>query len=61
MKKLILINCYFGKLPEYVDFYLKSAGANPTVDFLLVTDDKTQRDCPQNVIVKYMSFAELKE
>jgi hypothetical protein len=61
MKRIVLIACYFGNLPQYVDFYLKSAEANSTVDFLLVTDDKTNRYYPQNVKVKYMAFDELKE
>ena len=39
MKKLILITCYFGSLPSYFDFYMKSVEQNSTVDFLLVTDD----------------------
>lgn len=61
MKSIILINCYFGKLPEYIEFYLQSAKENPTVNFLLVTDDKTDYGYPENVKVEYMDFAQLKE
>ena len=61
MKKLILINCYFGNLPQYFNFYMESVRYNSTVDFLLVTDDKTPRDYPQNLIVKYLTFAQLQE
>ena len=38
---------------------MKSVEQNSTVDFLLVTDDKTPRDYPKNLIVKYMTFKEL--
>lgn len=59
MKSIILINCYFGKLPEYFNLWLKSVKENPTVDFLIVTDDKRKYEYPKNVIVKYMTFEEL--
>lgn len=59
MKSIILINCYFGKLPEYFDLWLKSVKANPTVDFLIVTDDKRKFEYPKNVKVKYTTFEKL--
>ena len=60
MKKLILITCYFGSLPNYFNFYMKSVEQNPTVDFLLVTDDKTPREYPSNLIVQYKTFEQIK-
>ena len=39
MKKIVLINCYFGKYPKYMDMFLKSCVDNPAVDFLFFTDN----------------------
>lgn len=61
MKSILLMNCYFGKLPSYFDFYLKSVKYNPTVDFFLVTDDKTEYDYPENVKVVYKDFPSFKK
>jgi len=60
MKKILLINCYFGSLPEYFNFYMESVRFNSTVDFLLVTDDKTPRNYPKNLIVEYSTFEEIR-
>ncbi|MBE6817021.1 MAG: hypothetical protein E7520_04890 [Ruminococcaceae bacterium] len=51
---------YFGKFPKYMKLWLMSTGCNPTVDFLIFTDDKTEYDYPENVKVTYMSFDEMK-
>lgn len=61
MKKIAFIIPYIGKLPPYFPFWLKTCANNPTVDFLLFTDDVTQYDYPSNVKVKICSFGELKE
>lgn len=34
-----LIMPYFGKLPDYFDFWLRSCADNPSVDFLVFTDN----------------------
>lgn len=59
MKKILLIIPYFGKLPNYFELWLKSVSYNKTVNFLLITDDKTQYDYPKNVKVKYTTFKEV--
>ena len=61
MKSIVLINCYFGKLTEHIEFYLESVKNNPTVNFLLVTDDKSNYNYPENVKVEYMEFTQLKD
>lgn len=48
MKKICIINVYFGKYPNYFHLWLHSAKMNPTIDFLLVTDQQLQ-DLPENV------------
>lgn len=43
-----------------MQLWLKSCAANPTIDWILLTDDKTEYDYPENVKVKYCSFESLK-
>lgn len=57
MKKIVLICPYFGKLPkEYFQLTLNSCRFNETIDWLLITDDKTSYTYPKNVKVIYKSF-----
>lgn len=61
MKKIAFVIPYIGKLPKYFPFWLKTCANNPTVDFLLFTDDVSNYDYPVNVKVTICSFDELKE
>lgn len=61
MKSIIMIIPYFGKLPNYFSFWLKSVEKNQSVNFLLVTDDKHEYKYPSNVKVIYMKFENLKK
>jgi hypothetical protein len=47
--RIALIAVYLGPLPPTFDFFLRSAGENPTVDFLIVHDDVRPRRWPANV------------
>lgn len=61
MKSIIYIVCYFGPLPDSFQTWLHTCKNNPTVNWLIVTDDKTTYDYPQNVSVEYISFPDLKQ
>lgn len=52
---------YFGSLPENTKLWLLSCKKNPTVDWVLLTDDKTEYDYPENVKVHYCTYEEIKE
>ncbi len=41
MKKIAIIVCYLGKLPWYFKYYLHSCTFNKSVDFFIITDDKS--------------------
>lgn len=61
MKKIILICPFFGKLPqEHMNLWLQSCEKNPTIDWIIFTDDETNYNYPKNVRVEYMTFLELK-
>ena len=50
MKKITIIICYFGKLPNYYKIWEYSAINNPTINFLLVTDQKIKSKENINVV-----------
>lgn len=62
MNRIALIIPYFGALPNYFSLWLKSAGNNRQIDFLLFTDcDMNTYNVPQNVKCISMTFNEVKQ
>lgn len=61
MKRIAYIIPYFGKLPKGCQLWLKTCGMNPTVDWLLFTDDYSNYDYPFNVKVSYCTFEDIKK
>lgn len=61
MKKYAALCCYFGKWPNYFQFWLTSCSYNIGIDFYLVTDiDTTPYTIPSNVRFIKKSFSEVK-
>lgn len=52
---------YFGRLPEWFPFWLKTCEYNKAFHWLLITDDKRKFEYPENVEVRYTSFYEIKK
>lgn len=62
MKSICYVIPYFGTLPgKGFQLWLKGCAANPTVNFIIFTDDKTEYDYPNNVKVYYCTFSEIRE
>ncbi len=61
MKSIVYIVPYFGTLPVNFNLWLLSCKCNPTIDWLLITDDKTTYNYPNNVHVIYDSFENIKK
>lgn len=59
--KTVLILPYFGKFPNYFNLHLHTIKANPTMQWLLFTDDKTNYNFPSNVTVVSISFEEIQQ
>lgn len=59
MKKIVMIICYFGEIPDYFPIWEYSALRNNTIDFLIYTDQKSLHS-KANIKVVYISFEELK-
>lgn len=61
MHSILLICPYFGKLPScQFPLWLESCKHNPTIDWLIITDDETPYDYPQNVRVNYTTWNSFK-
>jgi hypothetical protein len=60
--KIAILICYFGKLPWFFNYFLKSVSFNPTIQFFLVVDDETcNLALPLNVKLIYRSLQEVSE
>jgi len=44
-----LVACYFGKFPGWINVLLLSCAHNPTIDFIILTDQDAVPKAPQNV------------
>ncbi|NAS13007.1 DUF6625 family protein [Poritiphilus flavus] len=56
MKKIKLINCYFGSFPWYFKLFLKSCCSNPTIEFLIFSDHNYEGVLPKNVEIIYYTL-----
>ncbi|MDD3260376.1 MAG: hypothetical protein PHU79_00465 [Oscillospiraceae bacterium] len=61
MKTIAYVVPYFGRLPRGFPFWLMSCTENPTVTWLLFTDDRTAYLYPPNVQVTYCTLPEIKK
>jgi len=61
MDKILIILPYFGKFDSLFPFWLQSCSYNNTIDFLIITNDKTRYDYPPNVKVVYTEFEQLRQ
>lgn len=55
MQKIVLINCFYGEFPWYFKFFIKTCYTNPTINFLIFSDNNYIGDLPENV--KIISFS----
>ena len=58
--KIIIIGCYFGKFPKYIDLWLNSCAYNPDINWIIYTDQK-MNNLPSNVEAKNLTFMQLGE
>ena len=61
MKKIVFIIPYFGKWPSYFSMWLKSIKANPTIDFLIITDLEIGVGLSENIKILNWTFSKLKK
>jgi len=62
MNSVILLCPYFGKLPTFqFPLWLQSCRYNPSIDWLVITDDKTKYEYPANVKVQYTCWEDFRK
>ncbi len=59
MRKIAIIACWFGPLPNYFDLWLASARANKTIDFYIFTD-QTGLESGENISVTHCCLKDIK-
>ena len=58
--KIAFMNCHFGKMPWYFQYFLHSCKYNPSIDFFIITDDHTYAGrLPNNVKMIMSSLEEI--
>lgn len=58
---IALLTCYFGKWPWYFPYFLHSCKFNPTVDFIIITDNSIPiENKPDNVLIYVKTLDEIK-
>ena len=58
---LAILTCFFGRLPWYFRYFLYSCGYNPTVDFYIITDDRSfEGQQPANVHFVFLTLDQLR-
>ena len=60
MRPLILISPWFGRWPEWIEFFIESCKWNPEVDWLTPTDQPPPENVAANVRYQRLSFDDYK-
>ncbi len=62
MNRIAFIIPYFGKFNNYFPIFLKSCDYNKNLcDWIIITDDRTPYEYPENVKITYISWEQFKE
>lgn len=60
IKSLAIISCYMGNLPWYFDYFAHTCKYNPSVHFIIITDDRTySKPLPENIFLVYKTLKEV--
>lgn len=61
IKSIVYIIPYFGKLPQNINLVLQTMRYNPSINWIIFTDDHSNLDYPSNVDVHYIAFDEFRQ
>ena len=57
-----LLTCWYGPYPWYFPYFINSCKANPTIDFIIISDNKQEiLSKPENVKIIYKTLADIIE
>lgn len=58
---IVILSCWYGSYPWYLPYFIHSCSFNPTVDFIIITDNKeTILNKSQNVKIIHKTLDEIK-
>ncbi len=61
MKSIAIVTCWIGPFPWYLSYFIHSCAYNPTVDFILITDNKESiANRPDNVKIIYKTIEDIR-
>lgn len=58
--KIVILICYYGKFPWYFPYFLHSCRYNPSVDFIIISDNYYEHKLPLNVTIFNLPWEEIK-
>lgn len=59
---IAIVICYFGKFPWYFDFFVHSCRYNPSIDFIVISDNNEYDvSVPSNLRLVHMTFNEVRQ
>jgi hypothetical protein len=58
--KVVIITCYIGKMPEWIELWMKSCENNPEFDFVMYTDQDLKANIPYNLKIFKTSLEKLR-
>lgn len=61
MRKILFIIPWFGKWPWYISYFIHSAKFNPTIDFVLLSDQALTIELPSNIRFVYYTIEAFRE
>lgn len=59
--KIVIIICWFGNWPWYFRYFLHSVKFNPSIDFIIITDEPIIEELPKNVKLIFKSLENIRE
>lgn len=61
LSSIILIIPYFGKFPNYINFFLESCRNNNTINWLILSDNPKPSDLPENILYVQTTFDKIQK
>lgn len=62
MKSIVMIACWSGPYPWYLPYFVHSCGFNPSVDFIIISDNpETIENLPPNLKIIYKPLEEMEQ
>lgn len=60
MEKVVLITCWYGKYPWYLPYFVHSCSFNPSIDFVIITDNTEPIPyLPSNIKIVFKTTEEI--